>query len=148
MQCVVLLVITWPSVVFGILCSVVVSLWLSTDIFKLARNLVASYPILVVLFIMIRITCQLHSFILWNWTHLLIPTSVQKNWTTYVVHDLCCCSSIVSVTLLFQLYLYISYLQYTVEPPNRGHFGTAAFVLSSSGCPLFRGCLIFALYPP
>ena len=25
----------------------------------------------------------------------------------------------------------VEYLQYTVEPPNRGHFGTAAFVLSS-----------------
>ena len=48
-QCVVLLVSTWPSVVLSILCSVVVSLWLSTDIFKLRRNLVASYPILVVL---------------------------------------------------------------------------------------------------
>ena len=30
-------------------CSVVVSLWLPTDIFKLWRNLVSSYPILVVL---------------------------------------------------------------------------------------------------
>ena len=37
------------SVVLSILCSVVVSLWLSTDIFKLRRNLVASNPILVVL---------------------------------------------------------------------------------------------------
>ena len=46
-QCVVLLVSTWPSVILSILCSVVVSLWLSTDIFKLQRNLVASYPILV-----------------------------------------------------------------------------------------------------
>ena len=30
-----------------IICSVVVSLWLPTDIFKLQRNLVASYPIFV-----------------------------------------------------------------------------------------------------
>jgi len=49
MQCVVLPVITWPSVVLSILCSVVVSLWLSTDIFKLWGNLAASYPILVIL---------------------------------------------------------------------------------------------------
>ena len=32
-------------------------------------------------------------------THLLIPISAVKNWTTYVVHDLCC-SSIVSVTVI------------------------------------------------
>ena len=38
-----------PSVILSILCSVVVSLQLSTDIFKLQRNLVASYLILVVL---------------------------------------------------------------------------------------------------
>jgi len=49
-QCMVLLVSTWPSVIFSILCSVAVSLWPSTYIFKLRRNLVASYPILVVLF--------------------------------------------------------------------------------------------------
>ena len=48
-QCVVLLFSTRPSVVLSILCSVVVSLWFSTDIFKLRSNLVASYPILVVL---------------------------------------------------------------------------------------------------
>jgi len=38
-----------PSLILSIFCSVVVSLWLSTDIFKLRRYLVASYPILVVL---------------------------------------------------------------------------------------------------
>jgi len=47
-QCVVLLVSTWPSVVHIILCSVVVLLWLSTDIFKLQRKSSSRYPILAV----------------------------------------------------------------------------------------------------
>ena len=37
---------------------------------------------------------------------------------------------------------------YTVEPPKRGHFGTAAFVLSSEVVLFSEVVLIFALYTP
>ena len=32
--------------------------------------------------------------------------------------------------------VYIIYLQYTVEPPNKGHFGNGFFVLSSEVVPI------------
>jgi len=36
----------------------------------------------------------------------------------------------------------------TVEPPNKGHFGSGAFVLFSGGCPSVGGSSQYAIYSP
>ena len=57
---------------------------------------------------MIRITCQLRSFVLWKWTQLLIPI-LAENWTTSVVRDLWLCLSLHFLSTIIILYLHYLY---------------------------------------